>query len=345
MTEDSPSKTYVFYIVPEFTMLAFTSAIEALRLANAVMGKEVYRWRTVTVDGNPVRSSCGLSISPDCSVVAERSSTRAERAHMIVVCAGWHVERTVDRSVAGWLRQSRNFGIPVAGVCTGAYILANAGMLAGRRCTIHWENLPIFKETFPSAIVRSGLIESDDNIHTCVGGAASFDMMLHFIEKDCGRRVALAICEQAIVDRIREPAERQRCLLRTLGSLNPLVLSAVQFMEDNIADHTDVSAVARHIKLSRRQMERLFARELATSPSRFYLELRLDHARLMLLQSGMAILDVAVASGFVSASHFAKCYRTFHGVSPQQMRARRPRSAYVPSLEQRLDRAPPGGIA
>ncbi|WP_292342164.1 GlxA family transcriptional regulator [Mesorhizobium sp.] len=339
MTKEPVSKTFVFYIVPEFTMLAFTFAIEALRLANAIMGEEVYRWRIVSVDGDPVRSSCGLSVSPDRSVAAERSSTRAERPNMIVVCTGWHVERAVDKSVAGWLRQSRNFGIPVAGICTGAYILANAGMLAGRRCTIHWENLPIFRETFPSAIVGSGLIESDDDIHTCVGGTASFDMMLHLIEKDCGRRVALAICEQAIVDRIREPFERQPSPLRTLGSVNPLVLSAVQFMEDSIADQTDIAAVARHIKLSRRQMERLFARELATSPSRYLLELRLDRARLMLLQSSMAIIDVAVACGFVSGSHFAKCYKAFHGVSPQQMRTQRPRSAYVPSLGRAGSRA------
>ena len=333
------SKTFVFYIVPDFTMLAFSSAIEALRLANAVLGCEAYRWRIVTADGSPVRASCGLSVSPDHSVAIQRSSTSSERPDMIVVCAGWHVERAVDKSVAAWLRQSRNAGIAVAGVCTGAYILANAGMLADRRCTVHWENLPIFKEIFPTAIVGGCLVESDGNVHTCVGGTASFDMMLHFIEKDFGRRVALAICEQAIVERIREPSERQLSPLRTLGSVNPLVLAAVQFMEDNIADQADITAVARHLKLSRRQLERLFARELATSPSRFFVELRLDRARLMLLQSSMAIVDVAVACGFVSGSHFARRYKALHGVSPQRMRTQGPRSAHLPSLA-RSERKP-----
>lgn len=326
------SKTYVLYIVPEFTMLAFTSAIEALRLANAVLGTEAYRWRIVTADGNPVRASCGLSVSPDRSVAAERSCTRAERPDMIVVCTGSHVERAVDKLVAGWLRRSRNAGIPVAGICTGAHILANAGMLTDRRCTIHWENLPIFREKFPTAMIGTGLIESDDNIHTCVGGTASFDMLLHFIEKDFGRRTVLAICEQAIVDRIREPSERQQSLLKTLGNLNPLVLSAVQFMEDNMLDRADIAAVAKHVKLSRRQMERIFARELETSPSRFYLELRLDRARLFVLQSGMAIIDVAVSCGFVSASHFTKCYREFFGYSPRHMREQGQQSSYVPTL-------------
>ena len=324
------TKTVVFYIVPDFTMLAFTSAIEALRLANAVHGKEAYRWRIVSVDGLPVTSSCGLTITPHGPIASEMAKPHADNADMVVVCAGWHVERAVNRSAAAWLRRARSAGTTIAGVCTGAYLLAHAGLLAGRRCTIHWENLPVFKETFPAAIAGTNLIECDANLYTCAGGAASFDLMLHFIEHEFGRRTSLAVCEQAIIDRIRLPSERQRSLVRTLGNLNPLLLAAVEFMEDGMAD-ASIEAVARHIKLSRRQMERIFAKELATSPSRFYLELRLDRARLMILQSGMAIVDVAVACGFVSSSHFTKCYREHYGVSPNKMRLMRPRSAQLQS--------------
>lgn len=327
-----PTKTFVFYIVPDFTMLAFTSAVEALRLANAVQGAEAYRWRIVSGDGLPVKASCGLIITPDGSIAVEKARAHAEKAEVLVVCAGWHVERAVNRSAAAWLRWSRNAGVTIAGICTGAHLLADAGLLAGRRCTIHWENLPVFKETFPAAIASTNLIECDANIYTCAGGAASFDLMLHFIEHDLGRRTSLAVCEQAIIDRIRPPSERQRSLVRTLGNLNPLLLAAVEFMEDAMADHASIEAVARHIKLSRRQMERMFAKELATSPSRFYLELRLDRARLMILQSSMAIIDIAVACGFISSSHFTKCYREHYGVSPQKMREKRPRSAQLQSL-------------
>ncbi|CCM78805.1 GlxA family transcriptional regulator [Rhizobium mesoamericanum] len=326
------TKTVVFYIVPDFTMLAFTSAMEALRLANAVQGAQAYRWRVVSGDGLPVKASCGLTITPDGSIAAEKAKPNADRAHMVVVCAGWHVERAVDRSAAAWLRWTRNAGTTIAGICTGAYLLADAGLLAGKRCTIHWENLPVFKEKFPAAIAGTNLIECDSNIYTCAGGAASFDLMLHFIEHEFGRRTSLAVCEQAIFDRIRPPSERQRSLVRTLGNLNPLLLAAVEFMEDAMAEHASIEAVARHIKLSRRQMERMFAKELATSPSRFYLELRLDRARLMILQSGMAIIDVAVACGFVSSSHFTKCYREHYGVSPNKMRLKGPRSAQLQSL-------------
>ncbi|MDK4732997.1 GlxA family transcriptional regulator [Rhizobium sp. CNPSo 3490] len=330
---NSPSaKTFVFYIVTDFTLLAFTSAIEALRLANAVRGTEAYRWRIVSGDGLPVKASCGLTITPDGSIAEEKARPHADRADMVVVCAGWHVERAVDRSAAAWFRWSRNAGSAIAGICTGAYLLAHAGLLAGKRCTIHWENLPAFKEKFPAAIAGTNLIECDSQIYTCAGGAASFDLMLNFIEHDFGRRTSLAVCEQAIFDRIRPPSERQRSLVRTLGKLNPLLLAAIEFMEEAMADHASIEAVARHIKLSRRQLERLFAKELATSPSRFYLELRLDHARLMILQSGMAVVDVAVACGFVSSSHFSKCYREYYGVSPSKMRLKAPRSAELRSL-------------
>ncbi|MBX5192531.1 GlxA family transcriptional regulator [Rhizobium sp. NZLR3b] len=333
LTEEAKPRTFVFYIVPDFTMLAFTAAIEALRLANAVLGREAYSWRIVTADGKPVRASCGIPVASDRSVSEERLVPHSERADMIIVCAGWNVEKAVDKSVAGWLRQSRKSGVEIAGVCTGAFILGNAGLLADRRCTIHWEHIPMLRELFPTAVVGGNIMESDGDVHTCAGGIASFDMILHFVSERFGRKVVLAIGEQAIIGRQRDPSERQRSHRRTLGSLNPLVIAAVEFMEDNIIEQVKISAVAEHINLSRRQMERVFAREIATSPARLYLELRLDHARLMVLQSSMPIVDIAIGCGFVSASHFSKCFRQFHGASPQSLREQRQRSVFVPALK------------
>ena len=330
----SSPRSFVFYVVPDFTMLAFTSAIEALRLANAVLGQDVYSWRIATVDGQPVRASCGLLITPDNSVAEERAWLMTEkRPSMIMVCSGWNVEKHVHKASAAWLRESRKRNIEVTGVCTGAYLLADAHLLDGRRCTIHWENLPVFKENFSEIEAHTGLMESDNGIHSCAGGAACFDMMMHFIGRDFGPKVVSAVMDQAMVDRIRAPTERQRMPLTVkLNSLNPKILKAIELMEEHLADRLPMEEIADAVCLSRRQVERLFQTELETSPSRYYLQLRLERARLLVTQSAMQIVEIAVACGFVSASHFSKCYRQFHGISPQETRDQRQPSVQMPAL-------------
>lgn len=335
MTPAFPSpRSFVFYIVPDFTMLAFTSAIEALRLANAVLGHPIYSWRIASMDGQPVRSSCGLMVTPDHSVAAERAFLlNDKRPSMVVVCSGWNVERHTSKTAAAWLRECRKRNIEVAGVCTGAYLLAEAHLLENRRCTIHWENLPVFQEHFSNVDVHTGLMESDGGIHSCAGGAACFDMMMHLIARDFGTKVVSAVMDQAMVDRIRAPSERQRMPLTVkLNSLNPKILKAIELMEEHLADRLPMEEIASAVCLSRRQVERLFQHELETSPSRYYLQLRLERARLLVTQSAMQIVEIAVACGFVSASHFSKCYRQFHGISPQETRDQRQPSVHRPAL-------------
>lgn len=349
----SSPRSFVFYIVPDFTMLAFTSAIEALRLANAVLGQEVYSWRVASADGAPVRASCGLTITPENSVSVERALLLTEkRPSMVVVCSGWNVEKHVNKTAAAWLRESRKRGIELAGVCTGAYILADAHLLEGRRCTIHWENLPVFSENFSGIECHTGLMESDNGIHSCAGGAACFDMMMHIIGREYGPKLVSAVMDQAMVDRIRAPSERQRMPLTVkLNSLNPKILKAIELMEEHLSDRLPMEEIAAAVCLSRRQVERLFQTELETSPSRYYLQLRLERARLLVTQSAMQIVEIAVACGFVSASHFSKCYRQFHGISPQETRDQRQPSVQMPSLSkgggsgERLHLVPSTGVA
>nr|WP_316652205.1 GlxA family transcriptional regulator [uncultured Gellertiella sp.] len=334
----SSPRSFVFYIVPDFTMLAFTSAIEALRLANAVLGEAVYSWRIASADGAPVRASCGLMITPDHAIAAERVLLAGDRRpSMIVVCSGWNVENHVSKTGAAWLREARQRQVEIAGVCTGAYLLADAGLLENRHCTIHWENLPVFEERFSQIAVHTGLMESDGGIHSCAGGAACFDMMMHIVGRDFGPRVVSAVLDQAMVDRIRAPSERQRMPLTVkLSSLNPKILKAIELMEEHLADRLPMEEIASAVCLSRRQVERLFQLELETSPSRYYLQLRLERARLLVTQSAMQVVEIAIACGFVSASHFSKCYRHFHGVSPQETRDQRQTSVQMPALRKGL---------
>ena len=318
-------RTLVFFLVPDFTMLPFAAAVETLRIANRMLGYTAYNWRLCSADGERVCSSAGIAVEVNSSVADERKNLGGEsRPNMVLVCSGIDIEQYGNKTVNAWLRETYNRGIAVGSLCTGAHVLAQAGLLNGKRCAIHWENLPGFSEAFPQAEVYADLYEVDGNIYTCAGGTASLDMMLNLIGQDFGENLVNRICEQQLTDRVRNPHDRQRLPLRArLGVQNTKVLSIIELMENNLSEPLSLVEIADDADLSRRQIERLFRQEMGRSPARYYLEIRLDRARHLLVQSSMPVVEVAVACGFVSASHFSKCDREVYNRSPQQERAER----------------------
>jgi transcriptional regulator GlxA family with amidase domain len=318
-------RSIVFFLVPDFSMIAFATALEPLRVANRMLGYEGYRWRLASTDGQPIAASNGVLCAVNGSLEDERRHlTGIARPSMVFVCSGMNVERFKNKSVFAWLREEANRGVSVGGLCTGAHILASAGLLSGKRCAIHWENLPGFQEAFPNAEPIADLFEVDGNIYTCAGGTAALDMMLKLIGDDHDDHLVNRICEQVLTDRVRAPSDRQRLPLRArLGVQNSKVLTIIELMEANLSEPLSLLDIADVVDLSRRQIERLFRHEMGRSPARYYLEIRLDRARHLLIQSSMPVVEVAVACGFVSASHFSKCYRELYSRSPQQERADR----------------------
>jgi len=318
-------RSLVFFLVNDFTMVAFATALEPLRIANRMLGYEAYRWRLASADGKPVAASNGVLCAVDTSLDEERRKMSGQdRPSMVVVCSGINVEDQGSKTVYAWLREEYNRGVAIGGLCTGAYILAAAGLLSNRRCAIHWENLPGFAEAFPKANVFADLFEVDQNIYTCAGGTAALDLMLKLIGDDFDDSLVNRICEQVLTDRVRSPTDRQRLPLRArLGVQNSKVLTIIELMEANLSEPLSLIEIADHVGLSRRQIERLFRQEMGRSPARYYLEIRLDRARHLLIQSSLPVVEVAVACGFVSASHFSKCYRELYARSPQQERVDR----------------------
>jgi len=318
-------RSFVFFLVPDFTMIAFATALDPLRSANRMLGYEAYTWRLASIDGKPVRASNGVECAVNTSLEEERKKmSGADRPSMAIVCSGLEVEKYHNKSAFAWLREEYNRGVAVGGLCTGAHILAAAGLLSNKRCAIHWENLPGFSEAFPNANVFADLFEIDQNIYTCAGGTAALDMMLKLIGDDFDENLVNRVCEQVLTDRVRSPTDRQRLPLRArLGVQNSKVLTIIELMEANLAEPLSLIEIADHVDLSRRQIERLFRSEMGRSPARYYLEIRLDRARHLLIQSSLPVVEVAVACGFVSASHFSKCYRELYARSPQQERVDR----------------------
>ncbi|MFQ5970979.1 MAG: GlxA family transcriptional regulator [Alphaproteobacteria bacterium] len=316
-----------FLLIPRFSMIAFTSAIEPLRLANRETGRQLYEWAILSADGAPVEASNGIAVRTDYSL-AQIDGTSGARPSaleldMAIVCSGIAVEGFDDPRVRAWLRTRARRGVSIGALCTGAHVLASAGLLDGHRCSIHWENLPGFVETFPHIEASADLYEVDGKRFTCAGGTAALDMMLHLMAEKYGTELATRVSEQCLVDRMRGPHDRQRLPLRTrLGVHNRKLITAVEIMEANLAEPITQEQLSLYVGLSGRQLERLFRSHLGRTPSQFYRELRLERARHLLYQTELPIVELALACGFSSASHFSKCYREMYGIAPSEERAR-----------------------
>lgn len=306
---------FAFVLVPRFSLIAFTSAVESLRLANRAAGKELYQWRLLSVDGEPAIPSSGVPLQVDGPL------DQVGEVEGIVVCSGVDVQLFQDKRLNAWLRLMDRKGVDIGALCTGSYLLARAGLLDGYHCTIHWENLAGFAEDFPQLEVSPELFEIDRNRFTCAGGTAAIDMMLNVISLQHGHELAAKVADQFMHERIRDRHDQQRMSLPArLGVRHPKLLSIIEIMEKNLEEPLARSELAELAGLSTRQLERLFRKYLSRSPARYYLELRLNRARLLLLQTNMSVIDVALACGFVSASHFSKCYRDFFGRTPRKER-------------------------
>ena len=304
-----------FVLLPQFSMIAFTAAVEPLRLANRASGRQLYSWRLYSTDGSPTAASNDVVLHPHGNL------SDADGCHTVVVCSGIDVHRIDDKRLLSWLRRMDRRGVDLGALCTGSHLLARAGLLDGYRCTIHWENLASFVEEFPDIEVTSELFEIDRSRFTCSGGTGAIDMMLNIMAMQHGHELAGAVADQFMHERIRDQNDQQRVSLPArLGVRHPKLLAVIDQMERNLEEPLSRSDLAVNAKLSTRQLERLFRKYLNRSPARYYLELRLNKARLLLLQTDMSVIDVALACGFVSASHFSKCYRDFFGRTPRRER-------------------------
>ncbi len=307
---------YGFLLMPSFSMLAFSSAIETIHMANWVSGKDLYQFCTLGKNTKVVLSNSGVATTTEYTLDDAPKDLDA-----LFICGASTAGQDDDLSLDAWLLSCSKRGIALAGICTGSHILARAGLLDGYRATIHWGDIASLREAFPSVIVSSHLFEVDKDRYTCSGGSAAMDMMLFLIGKQHGMTLASHISEQFVCERIRTNQDPQRIPLQArIGTGQPKLIEAVQLMEANIREPLSSDDIAYHVGLSRRHLERLFKQNLETVPSRYYLELRLKHAKQLIMQTDKSILEIGQACGFTSAPHFSTTYKSFFGVSPREER-------------------------
>jgi transcriptional regulator GlxA family with amidase domain len=314
--EQNSPQTIGFLLVPGFALMSYAAAIEPLRAANLLSGKELYRWWHAAPGGKPVMASNGVAIITDCGTDKHRT------ADMMFVCAGGNPATFDDRSVFGWLRRLARKGVAIGGISGGPYIVAKAGLLDQRRATLHWEHLPAFREAFPDIEVVPSLFEIDGNRITCSGGISALDMMVALIERDHGRQLAASVGDWFLHTHIREGMGPQRMDLRyRFGVADETLIGVLRSMEMSLETPQPRATLAREAGISLRQLERLFEHHLGRGIHRHYRFLRLERARQLLRETTLPVLDVALATGFASSSQFARAYRRAFGEAPSATRS------------------------
>ncbi len=319
-------RRFGFLTLPNYSMIAVANAIEALRMADRVLGEPAYEWQAVTLDGAPAQASNGLAIHPTVALGA------APRFDLVFVCGGIDVRHATGRSLAAALRRLAREGVGLGALCTGAFALAEAGLLRGYRCAIHWENLEPVREEFPDVAFVEDIYAIDRDRLTCTGGIAPLDMMLGVIGARFGRGTAEKVSTQFILDRLRPGEMPQPSPSHSVPPTAPPRLEhAVQMIARQAETRLSAAQVAEGVHVSPRQLERLFRRHLDTTPAAFAAAARLERARGLLRQTHMSVTEVAVACGFASAAYFSTAYRSRFGRSPRADRdaaePRRERSA------------------
>ena len=314
-TEVKSPRRFVFVLIENFTLLSFSSALDALRIANRMSGKKLYDWTFIGENEEFVSCSAGTQFKLDNTLV------ELHRDDTILLCGGTAIQESTTKKLIGWLRREARRGLIIGGLCTAAYPMAKAGLLDDKKATIHWENQDSFAEEFLEVELTKTVFVCDGNRYTTAGGTSSIDLLLKIIADEHGEELANSVADQMIYSSIRTDQDTQRLSVPTrIGVRHPKLSKVIQMMEINIEEPISPSILAKDVGMSTRQLERLFRRYLDRSPKRYYMELRLQKARNLLMQTDMSVINVALARGFASPSHFSKCYRAHYDTTPYRER-------------------------
>ncbi|MEM9063708.1 MAG: GlxA family transcriptional regulator [Pseudomonadota bacterium] len=317
MAEARPTRV-TFLLIEAFSMLSVASALEPLRQANRLLGREAYAWKLISHDGSPLAASNGMRVA------AEGALTDEGKPDFLFVCAGLDADPPYRARLNAGLQKLARHGVILGSLSAGTFILARAGLLDGYESTVHWEFQPAFQEEFPDLVSSPGVYVIDRDRWTGSGGITGMDMMLGLIERDHGETLSRSVGNQFQIDQIRNSAVHQRPgHLERLETLPEVVQQIVNLMLSNIEEPLRMDEIANLAGLNLRRMERMFNANLGCAPAQFYRQLRLEKARDLLLHTNMPTLEIACLTGFSSSSHFAMAYQRQFSMRPTETRRSR----------------------
>ncbi|WP_108661802.1 GlxA family transcriptional regulator [Acuticoccus kandeliae] len=327
-----------FILQPEFPLNALILASDALRIANQNSGREVFRWSFVSETGDAVRASNGMWFAADTSLA------EMPVADVCLVFEGNLPTQRNTQRLLGALRAAARFGTIVGGVDTGAFALAQAGLLGTREgadIVLHWEAVPTFMERFPTAVPRNRIYLVEAKTVHCAGGVATLDLILDLIARFDGEALANEVAN-ALVHTRREATTAQRLDGFLETEENRLSARMISVMEKNLDFPLTLDDLAEALDVSARTITRICGRTFGQSPMRLYLKIRLQAARNLLFYEEHSIKDVATACGFSYPAVFSRVFKAQFGQTPRAFRAalrERQSLAVRPEIHRLISRA------
>ncbi len=302
-------------LLPKFSMIAYASIVETFLLANKLAGKELYHCAVFTQDNSLVKSTIGSLTHPDNTI------DEAMKMDCFFVCGSDNPTDEINDKTKTMLINISKKNIPLGAISSGIYVLAKLGLFDKYRCSVHWHSFSFMQHTFPDVIFTKCLYEIDIDRFSCPGGASAVHLIATLIKHRQGTELASDISETLMLERIRSTEDKQRVPLKhIIGTNHPKLIEAVTLMESNIEEPIRLKELSHYIGISTRQLERLFRENLDSTPTKYYMDLRLQIARNLLVNTSKSITHIAQATGFISQSHFSQCYRSSYGISPTTQR-------------------------
>ena len=315
MTATAATRHIGFIVLEGFTMIAFSNAIEAFRMANYVTKQDLYRFSVAGLVNGHTAASNHISVNHTTQMADLLT------CDIVFVCGGFDLGKLSNGMLRVWLQRLAQKGIALGGICTGAYALADAGLMDDYQASIHWENMLAAKEQFPQVQFNPTIYTIDRNRFTCSGGASPLDLCINIVRLHHDRKLSEAIAEQFTLSVLRSQDEPQHIPLpKQLNSGYNYVVEALVLMDKNLEDPLPIHELAQLLGISVRQLERWFNTYFSKPPQQYYTEVRLQHAKRLLKQTNKSIMDVALACGFSNPSSFSKAYRSQFEHTPTQTR-------------------------
>jgi transcriptional regulator GlxA family with amidase domain len=304
----------VFCLCPGAPLFSIAAALDVLRHANRFASSEFYHWTFLCEDNQPVQEANGLWLHPG------KEITEIDSPDLAFIVAGFDASQIKQPQLCAWLARQALEGRKIGGISNGAFLLAASGLLNHYSATTHWENFESFCLLFPQVQARYQRYVIDRNRLTCAGGSATLDLFIELVRQDLGNEISLKISRQMLL-------QEQSIVLpgspssRFIGQhYSTLVQRALSMIEAGVGQSITVAELANRIGVSRRELLRLFRRELNNTPSKVLTQRRLDRARSLILNTRLPMTTIADSVGFSSQSHLTSSYHAHFGITPAQQR-------------------------
>lgn len=319
------TRRFGFLLFDNYPLLPVSAMMDVLRDTAYVTDRYDYDWCTIAAAPGPVTAMNGMRTLADYTLLT------APPLDVVVVCSGLNGHLIEDRKVIAWLRRLSSRNVMIGAIATGPWLLAKAGLLDNRRCTMHWEDMQAFTETFPLIDIVQDLYVFDGPVFTCAGGTGAIDLFLHIVARDLGPETSTAVARQIMYSAVRDGTVSQPSVDSPYKMIRqPSVRKALKLMQDNVEQPLAIADITNRSGASQKQLQRYFKTYFGSTPQLVYREMRLDHARTLVRLTDIAIWEIALITGFSTTAYFSKCYRDLFGLSPAEERRRASRFDAAP---------------